>query len=332
MVGAEGHSATFENSANSQYYELNEGYGAGFVESNVYLSRKLAARIGLRTEYSSLVDKADIAPRFSLAYKTGDYSQVSLASGIFWQTPAVQYLYKNPPLGFERADHLILNYQYIKNKRTFRIETFYKNYQNLVKEYTGQPFDANQNRFPYGRTDNAGKGYAQGFDVFFRDQKTFKNGDYWITYSFLDTKRDFMNYTAEATPTFASAHNVSLIYKYFIPKVQMSLSATYTYTSGRPYYNPNNPVFLADRTPEVNLMSISGAYLTTIAKHFTVIYFSVDNLFDTKNVFTYRYSGDGKTRYDVGPASYRSFFVGITISLSKKKELPSDMAKDVIKE
>ena len=67
-------------------------------------------------------NKANIAPRLSLAYKTGQYSQVSLAVGQFYQTPEKNYLYLNQHLDFELANHLILNYQIIKNDRTFRVE------------------------------------------------------------------------------------------------------------------------------------------------------------------------------------------------------------------
>ena len=45
---------------------------------------------------------------------------------------------------------------------------------------------------------------------------------------------------------------------------------------------------------------------------------AVDNLLNTRNVFTYRYTADGKTRYVVGPQSYRSFFVGMQVFLSRK--------------
>jgi outer membrane receptor for ferrienterochelin and colicin len=44
---------------------------AGFVEADVYLSNKLVARTGGRIEYSSLLKATNVAPRLSLAYKTG---------------------------------------------------------------------------------------------------------------------------------------------------------------------------------------------------------------------------------------------------------------------
>ncbi|GHB84035.1 TonB-dependent receptor [Persicitalea jodogahamensis] len=323
LFGTEIHRINLTTAYNNQRYALHDNYAAAFAEAEIYVTRKLAGRVGLRTEYSSAINRSNLAPRLSFAYKTGEYSQVSLAAGQFYQNPDYRYLYINSGLNFERADHLILNYQRIKNKRTFRIEGFYKNYAQLVREFTGQPFDANPYRFPWGQTNNGGNGYAQGFDVFWRDQKLIKNFDYWITYSYVDTERLFQQFEQSATPTFVSNHNASLITKKWFEKITTSANFTYSYTSGRPYYNPNrigepNDGFLTDRTPPVHNLSFSASKIMMIKNNFTVLYLTVDNILNTRNVFTYRYTPDGKTRYAVGPQSYRSFFVGMQIMLSKK--------------
>jgi len=91
-------------------------------------------------------------------------------------------------------------------------------------------------------TSNGGTGYARGFDVFFRDKKTIKHADYWISYSFLDSKRDYLYYPAAATPPFAAMHTLSVVYKQYIPKINTSVSATYVFATGRTYLNPFNPV------------------------------------------------------------------------------------------
>ncbi|GAB3176522.1 TonB-dependent receptor [Telluribacter humicola] len=323
LFGAEIHAINLQNGFGGTSYSLHDRYTAAFAETEIYLSRQMAGRVGVRTEYSSLLNRFNLAPRLSLAYKTGTYSQVSLAAGQFYQNPDYRYLYRNPDLNFERADHLILNYQVMKKGRTFRVETFYKNYAQLVREYTGQPFDTNPYRFPWGSTNNAGYGYAQGFDLFWRDQKTVKSLDYWVTYSYVDTRRLFQQYQVLATPTFASNHNVSLVAKRWFDQLKTSVGMTYAYTSGRPYYNPNHERFLTDKTPAVHNLSFTASKLTSIRGNFAVLYVAVDNLLNTRNVFTYRYTADGRTpngysRYAVGPQSYRSFFVGMQVFLSKK--------------
>lgn len=108
---------------------------------------------------------------------------------------------------------------------------------------------------------------------------------------------------------------------------------TYAFTSGRPYYNPNRVgpdgseqtgQFLADRTPAVHTVSLMASHIMTIKKNFVILYATVDNLLNTPNVFAYRYTPDTKTRYAVGPTTYRSFFVGGMIMLNKKAKLSTN--------
>ena len=321
LFGGETHAINLQNGVDGRLYRLKDHYTAIFAESEIYVTRQLAGRVGVRGEYSTLLNRFNVAPRLSFAYKTGKFSQVSLAAGQFYQNPDYRYSYMNKNLNFERADHLILNFQIIKNQRTFRFETFYKNYAQLVREFTGEVFDADPYRFPWGPTNNQGDGYAKGFDFFWRDQKTIKNFDYWVTYSYVDSKRLFQQFQESATPTFISNHNISLITKKWFEKIQTSFNMTYAFTSGRPYYNPNNKVFLSDRTPAVHNVSIQSSKLASIKGNLVIFYASIDNILNTKNVFTYRYTTDGKTRYSVGPQSYRSFFIGTQIMLSKKAKV-----------
>ncbi len=335
LFGTEGHIAEYgltiaQALSDAKQYKLTDNFETLFSESEFYLTRKLAGRIGVRAEHSSLASSFNVAPRFSLAYKTGLYSQISAAGGSFYQTPDFQYYYYNKTLGYEKATHAVLNYQVIKDNRTFRVEAYYKKYSNLVREYPAQEnyFDANPQRFPNGRTDNSGFGDAQGLDVFFRDNKSFKNGQLWVNYSYCDSKRLSGNYLTETQPSFVSNHNLNVIYKQYIAKPMMTVSGTYSFTSGRPYYNPNNPVFMSDRTPVVHNTSIWVNYLTNIKGNFMVVYFSVDNILGTHNVYNYRYSNDGKTRTEVRPAAYRMIMLGTFITISKKKVLPEDMRKN----
>lgn len=183
-----------------------------------------------------------------------------------------------------------------------------------------EPFDANPFRFPYGRTDNSGSGYAQGVDIFFRDKKTFKDAEYWISYSFLDTKRLFANYLTEAMPTFAAAHTLNVLYKKYFSKINTQINTTYSFSSGRPYYNPNNDTFLADRTPAFQNLAVSVNYLTSIRGNFTVIFAEINNALGTQNVFGYRYSTDGTQRVATNPPAFRTVFVGINVSVDKWKK------------
>jgi hypothetical protein len=315
LTGAEVHQYTFGQGFNEYTNQLTDTYAAAFAETEVYLTRKLAARIGLRGEYSSLLHQFKLAPRTSLAYKTGDYSQVSFAYGKFFQSPENRYLFTNRYLNFENAEHYILNYQLMKDKRTFRAEAYYKDYTSLVKEYGQLPFDPNYNRQPGGHTDNSGYGYARGIDFFWRDQKTFNNIDYWVSYSLLDTRRNYQNFLAEAMPTFASRHNVSVVGKKYVSAISSLVGLSYNFASGRPYYNPNAGGFMTNLTKPYHSLNMNVSYLTQIRSNFTVIFASVNNALGTRNVFGYRYSADGDRRTPVGQAADRGIFLGMFISI-----------------
>lgn len=286
---------------------------SGFLETEITVSNRFAARAGGRYEYSALLKKGNIVPRVSMAYKTGASSQVSFAYGIFYQTPSGDYLRFDHDLDFERATHYILNYQIMKNRRVFRVEVYRKKYHDLVKYITLNSPDPNQ-------YTNNGKGYAQGIDIFWRDQRTFSNIDYWISYSYLDTQRDYKDYPGPAVPTFASKHNASVVVKYWVGKLSTQFAGTYSFASGRTYYNPNSEEFLKDKTKSYHDLSLNASYLTEIFKKFTIIHLSVSNVLGFNNIFGYHYQTTPGTdgtypSFAVKQWAKRFWFLGVFISI-----------------
>lgn len=288
-------------------WRYDDTYSAVFAETDIYLSEKLVARLGARYENSELLKRNNGSPRIAIAYKTGKNSQVSLAYGDFYQKPPdslFRYITDNFTFEFEKATHYILNYQYVDENRTFRIEPYYKLYDNLVKTIPS--------------ITNKGFGYARGVDVFWRDKKTLKYTDYWISYSYLDTKRNYQNFPNEETPNFASEHTLSIVYKRWIPKFNISVGATYVFATGRPTYDVSNPVFPADRTRDYHNLSLSLSKLTTLWKHFTVIALSATNVLGFENVYGYRYVNGVRSTPIQSPA-LRAFFIGVFISIGEDK-------------
>ncbi|MCW3123743.1 MAG: TonB-dependent receptor [Flavipsychrobacter sp.] len=283
----------------------------------------LAFRPGVRYEHSTLLNTDKIAPRVSMAIKTSKTSQVSLASGIFYQDAPSQYLLAGKTPGMQEAIHYIANWQWNKNDRLLRIEGYYKDYASLILEQNNV-FDPNPYRTITNSTivSNTGSGYAQGVDVFFRDKKTIKNADVWVSYSYIDTRRIYNNFLKSATPGFIAKHNLNLVGKYFVEKWHTSLNATYSYASGRPYYNPNykgadvTNKFMCDMTPQYHNLALSAAWLHSFGRWFTVFYVSLDNVTNQHNVFGYRYNAAGQPSAVVPPL-YRSVFFGINASLSQ---------------
>lgn len=300
---------------------LQENFTALFAESDIYITNDIAGKIGVRGEYSALLKKFNIVPRVSAAYKLNKRGQVSIAYGMFYQKPELTYLFQNTNLNYMRADHYIVNYQYQPKDRLLRVEAYYKNYFSLIK--TNVPGAKNG-------ISNTGKGYARGLELFYRDKKSIKGIDFWISYSFLDTKRDFMNYLKEVQPDFAATHTANIVFKKFWVKQMFGINGTYTFSTGRPYinYNTSNPnniyanpeLFMTDKTISYHNFSISANYIKTIRKAFTVFVLSVNNPFGFKQVYGYNYAtkdlNNNGMLYNkaITPAAKQFIFLGMFMS------------------
>ena len=263
--------------------ELDDIKPSLFLEPELKISSKIALRVGLRTEYTSALDELVVSPRISAAFKTGANSQASLAYGKFRQNPENEILRFAPGLSSEGSDHYIVNFQYKKNRRIFRIETYLKRYTDLVKyqsEFHTDPATYN----------NDGSGNASGVDIFWRDRSTFEGSDYWISYSFLKTNRDYKDYSECVMPSYASAHNLSVVYKQFFTRLRTFAGITYSFASGRPYNDMNSSEFMAGRTKPYHDISLNVTYLTTLFKKECIIHLGITNLLGFDNVFGYRYS------------------------------------------
>ncbi|MBT8261204.1 MAG: TonB-dependent receptor [Bacteroidia bacterium] len=304
----------FSNQFVSERYGFNNGISAAFSELDVVFSRKFAIKVGARGEHSQLFDQFTFSPRTSLAYKTGKNSQLSVAYGDFYQQPMNDILKFSNTLEAQKTQHYILNYQYVAENRILRAEAYRKDYSSLVTYDDEFPFfDSNY--------ANNGEGYAQGFDLFWRDNKTIKNVDYWVSYSFLDTERLYRNYPVEATPSFANKHNLSAVAKWWIEDWKSQIGFSHTFSSGRSYTNPNLPGFLQERTKSFNSLSVNWAYLISQQK---ILYVSINNVLGTKNINGYQYASmpDANGNFDrraLRPAADQFFFVGFFWTISEDR-------------
>lgn len=307
-----------ENFVAPDGFQFDSGFrdnlSSAFAEADIFLSNDFAMKLGVRGEHSSFLTDSNIAPRVSVAYKTSDKGQFSLAYGDFYQNPLTESLKFDRNLDFEKTSHYIFNYQYLSDGKTFRAEAYYKDYDGLVKFDTEMPqFNSTFN--------NLGSGYATGVDVFWRDNKSIKNLDYWASYSYLNTERDFRNFREPATPNFAPEHSLSLVTKYWVEDWRSQIGISYNYGSGRPYDNPNTPDFLAEKTKPFNSLNLNWAYLISQQK---IVFFSVSNITGFKNVNGYQYANtpnmDGVfDRRGIRPTADAFFVVGFFWTISADK-------------
>ncbi len=289
---------------------------AAFSETDFLITNNLITKVGFRFSKNYLLDQSSIAPRLALAYKVAKYQQFSMAYGTFEQAPKNDYLKYSTQLQAEKAQHYILSYEFNKNKQIFKAEIYYKNYDNLVKYDTNSPvYNSN--------FKNSGTGYARGLELFWRDNKNIKNLEYWISYSYIDTERNYANFPNQATPSFVADHTLNLVTKYWIQDWRSQIGATYTFSSGRPYNNPNETAFMNGITKTYNNLSVNWAYLISPQK---ILFLSVSNIAGIKNVYGYNYANTPNSSgiYEsqaIVPTADRFFFVGFFWTISKDKKI-----------
>jgi len=308
----------------NQHYRVVEGqfenrsefddFGTSlFAEGEFRLLSRLALRTGLRGEHSTLLNDSRIAARLSAAVKLSQSAQVSIAYGNFYQTPEEKLLRFTSSLGFEQADHYIVNYQWERTNRIVRFEVYRKDYKDLV---TFNPVEFwNGNLYA-----NSGTGRSQGVDVFFRDRKTFRFFEYWVSYSFVDSKRKYRDYPEMVTPPFAPTHSASFVGKLWVQSITTQFGLSAAFATGRPYNNPNSTSFMDGRTSFYNDISINCSNLRTILGKPAIIYLSINNLLGRDNIFGYRYytQPNAEGVYESMPVksdSKRFYFIGIFITI-----------------
>lgn len=306
--------------------EFNKNYkdliSSAFVETDLGFSNHFSAKIGVRSEHSSFLNRLNVAPRFALAYRVAKEWTTSFAYGLFYQNPESRYINSPVKLDFQQSQHYIFQIQRASEGRSLRLEAFYKKYDDLVKVINISEIGS-QSPLVQTAINNNGNGFAKGLEFFWRDKKTFQNIDYWISYSFLDSKRDFLNYPFSLRPNFASEHTISAVAKRFFPELKFGTNLSYTYAKGRPFYdivsqNGENIIRNEGRLKDFSSLNFSFNYLPNLgkkdAKSFVVLVLSISNILGSKNIYGYNFSRNGMQRSAVVPPVNTFVFVGAFIS------------------
>jgi hypothetical protein len=303
-------------------YEFRDDITSLFAETDLGISNDLSLKIGARAENSSSINRWNFSPRFAMAYRISKEWTSSLAYGTFFQNPESRFFTENYQPNYQRADHYIFQVQRAADGRSLRLETYYKKYQDLIKTTTDfyRPIAVNNN----------GSGYAKGVELFWRDKKSLKNIDYWVSYSYLDSKRDYLNYTESLFPNFAAKHTLSVVAKKFVTNWKTGFNISYNYNSGRPYYNfvtENGNTVLKNQgfVKDYQALNFSLNYLPNLGKKdaraFTVLVLSINNVLGTKNEFGYNFSSNGLKSRAIVPPTNTFVFIGAFISFGTDRTL-----------
>lgn len=314
---------------NGHEIAFHDNYGAVFAENDLYFSGDFMLKTGIRAEHSAMVDQTKVAPRVSMAYRVGPNAQISAAYGIFYQKPEASYLRYNQQLSFSKSTQYILNYQKSTTSQILRLEAYYKKYDDLISLTPATQV----NDYPY---DNTGYGHAEGIDLFWKDQKTFPFR-YWVSYSYIHTKRKFLNYPTPLQPDFITPHTFSAVIQQFIPNIKTQVNFSYSFATGRPYYYfepdlQNHRYALKDqgKSSDYNNLDFSIDYLPDFGKtnkKMTIMFVAtIKNILGLQQIYTYNYSYDGSYKQPVWPMSKRQYFIGVFFNFGR------DRSQEIINE
>jgi len=288
---------------------------SAFAEAEWNLSSRLAFRPGIRYTYSSQSDEQKISPRAAMAVGAGENTSFSFAWGHFYQKARGDFLKYNRNVEMQKAEHFILGLQSGDlSRRLFRAEIFYKNYYDLITgDYTSFA--------EFAPEENNGLGYARGFDLFFRDKLLIENTDFWVSYSYIDSKRRFLDYPEKVEPEFISPHTFNMVAKHFVSPIHTQIGATWMWNSGRPYHIPGDDNFMSHNSPNYSDLGINLSYLTSIFGNRTIVHFSISNLLGRDNILGYRRvpferDGDQHSLVTIRPDVKQFMFLGVFISVN----------------
>ena len=273
----------------NSHYCLDYNLLAAHTDAQLRIVPKLFLNLSARVENASYDGGWLLMPRATLSYVPNKRFQLSAMLGKYSQTADDDNIVMSGKnLSQSTANHAILSMQYEIRNTLLRIEPYYKKYHNL-------PLIAND------LYTADGYGTSKGVDVFFENHSLIKNLTSTLSYSFNDSERLYLDYTALRTPDYVSRHNVRMTLKYNIGKAIIGLSESYA--SGRKY-----PI---GTTPHYNSVD---ANITWLVSPKIIVYTSLNNIFGRTNIF--RYNPDGTT---VKANRDRFFYIGIFVSLKNNK-------------
>jgi vitamin B12 transporter len=276
-----------------------------YVEDKLRLWGPLYATLGARVDRASNADVWTVDPRAALAWRVDDRQTVRVAAGRYHQPADARQLdatYGNPALGPLRADHLIAGYEWLSDVVNLRVETYRKDYRDLVT-VDSLTFYA-----------NGGNGFARGVDVFLKGSHRWTSG--WLSYGYLDSKRREGDDPRPLPAAQGVKHSLTLVGNYQWSGVWI-LGVRYGWSSGPPWtpvagrvWDPARgiwrPVYAENRSgrmPAYHRLDVRATRLFSIPRAFGLpasapcaAYIEGLNVLGIRNVLEYVYNSDWSRR------------------------------------
>lgn len=296
------------------YFELERRFGA------------LEANLGARADRYRLPAATSFEPRLSLRYRLSGRHSVRLASGLYRQAPAPEYLataFGGDGLELMRATHLVAGY-YLGDEEDpihFRAEAYSKRYRGLPLMDELLSFDSR------------GHGSARGLDLLLRLDRR-PDWDLWASYGYLEARRLYTPWQdrgrfepprAPFAPDFALPHTLRLAGRRRLPAA-LDLALGLRLASGRPFTPviastttergiiPEYGAINSERLPSYARLDLSlSRPFALFGRGLAIAYLGVTDLLDRRNVFRFVYNDDFTERRPAGDSAGRSLYFGISL-------------------
>jgi hypothetical protein len=278
-----------------------------YNDLKLFITNNISVSAGIRGEYSEYLQKFNIAPRIYAGYRLNPKNIFSVSAGKYFQLPSMNYIKQSSDMDFVSVTKATVSYGYVKANSKFQIDAYYKKYKKIVTYSQGQ-------YMPEAFT-NAGNGYGCGVDVFWKNN--FKRLEYWLTYSYNNTKKQYDLFTQAVAPPYVSPHSFNITLKYWIEAWRSMVGTNYNISHGAPYYSDILPYAQAGVTPFRNRLDISWSYLPA---NWIIIHFGCQNVLGYKNIYGYEYSKiNTAVKKAITASDTRFIFLGVFLTFSKSK-------------
>lgn len=290
---------------------------------------------GLTSQYFGLNKIISVEPRLGIKYDLKHQNSINLGVGLHSQLQNLEvyylqtylnrekYILTNTNLGFTKSFQTILSYQHlIKNKWNFKSEVYYQHLYNVPVESKPSYYSVLNEGTGYRPVEadslvNKGKGRNYGLELTL--EKYFSEGFYLLnTISLYESKYKGSN-GIEKNTAYNGKYIINLLAgkEWNVRKQDVvSIDVKYTLAGGKRYTPVNQqesvlkkqPVYISDQTNDLAYKAYSRfdfkiTYKINLKKVSHEVYFDVQNVFATKNIFNQefdKYKYTLVTQYQLG--------------------------------
>ncbi len=310
---------------------VNSLKSAAYAQTS-YDLRRVRLTAGLRFDHFRYTGFSSLSPRLGLSWRIDPALTISAAYGRHFQTPHTVELTANAGnnrLRHKYSDQFVAGVDYlIRDDLKLTAEAYRKTYHDVPirkSATTADPFDVDD--FEY---INAGRGEAQGFEVFLQ-KKLVNKFSAIVSYAHskavtLDPRNSrcypaAYDYRGVLTLIAGYKHRAyndawfqklrqTFVYKVFswlpfVPADEVELSVKWRYLGGRPYtqpvYHPELQRWVVEETLELNGRRYPAYHRldVRIDRRFLfhswalVVFFDLVNVYNRDNIWDYQYNDDG---------------------------------------